>query len=51
MVQLGLIYDRDNENEKAFKWYQKAADAGNAYGKERLEFLKKWMENNIKKDR
>ncbi len=41
MVQLGIIYDRDNENEKAEYWYKKAADAGNEYGKERLELLKK----------
>ncbi len=41
MVQLGIIYDRDNENEKAEYWYRKAADAGNEYGKECLELLKK----------
>lgn len=45
MIQLGIIYDRDNRNDKALKWYQKAADAGNDYGKERLEFLKKWIED------
>ena len=45
MVQLGLIYDRDNENDKALHWYRKAADAGNAYGRERLEFLREWMKN------
>jgi len=43
MVQLGLIYDRDGENDKALSWYQKAADAGSAYGKERLAFLTSWM--------
>jgi TPR repeat protein len=42
MTQLGLIYDRENENDKALFWYQKAADAGHAYGKERLAFLQKW---------
>lgn len=36
MVQLGIIYDRDDEVEKAVYWYQKAIDAGNEYGKERL---------------
>ena len=46
MVQLGIIYDRDNENDKALHWYQKAADLGNEYGRERLEFLKGWMERN-----
>ena len=42
MVKLGIIYDRDNEIDKALYWYQKAADAGNAHGKERLEFLLRW---------
>jgi hypothetical protein len=46
MLQQGLIYDRDNENDKALHWYRKAADAVNAYGKERLAFLRKWMEMN-----
>lgn len=41
MVQLGIIYDRDNEDEKAFYWYQKATDAGDEYGRERLVSLKK----------
>ncbi|MCP3678587.1 MAG: hypothetical protein GY721_13695 [Deltaproteobacteria bacterium] len=45
MAQLGLIYDRDGENDKALEWYQKAADAGDAYGKERLAFLKKWLQS------
>jgi len=45
MAQLGLIYDRDNDNEKALYWYRKAADAGNAYGKERLAFLTKWLQD------
>ncbi|MCP4041144.1 MAG: hypothetical protein GY731_04190 [Gammaproteobacteria bacterium] len=45
MAQLGLIYPRDGKNEKALEWYQKAADAGNAYGKERLAFLKKWLQS------
>ena len=41
MVQLGLIYDRDREDEKAMHWYTKAAEAGNEYGKERLALLRK----------
>jgi len=51
MVQLGLIYDRDNENDKALAWYQKAADAGSGYGKERLQFLTKWMAKGPGSDR
>jgi TPR repeat protein len=43
MAQLGVCYDRDNDNDKALYWYRKAADAGNAYGKERLAFLTKWL--------
>ncbi len=41
MVQLGLLYDRANDNKDALYWYQKASDAGDVRGKERLEFLKK----------
>ncbi|WP_298861195.1 TIR domain-containing protein [uncultured Gimesia sp.] len=45
MTQLGLCYDRNSENDKALKWCQKAADAGDAYGKERLAFLKQWLKD------
>ena len=41
MAQLGLIYDRDNKNDKALYWYRKATDLGNPLGKERLEFLQR----------
>jgi len=46
MYQLGLIYDRDNENYKALEWYMKAVYAGNDESKERIKFLEKWMEKN-----
>ena len=41
MVRLGIIYDRDNDDDKAMEWYRKAAESGNVYGLERLEFIKK----------
>lgn len=45
MAQLGLCYDRNNENNKALLWYQKAADAGDKFGKGRLAFLTRWLKN------
>ena len=44
MYQLGLIYDRDNENQKALEWYKKASAKGHKEAKEQLEFLQEWME-------
>ena len=44
MIQLGIIYDRDDEIEKAVYWYQKAIDAGNEYGKERLARFQRQVE-------
>jgi WD40 repeat protein len=46
MYQLGLIYDRDNENQKALNWYKKAANKGHTEVKERVKFLTEWMKNN-----
>ena len=43
MYQLGLIYDRDNQNQKALYWYKKALAKGYKEAKEQLEFLEKWM--------
>ena len=43
MYQLGLIYDRDNENQKAVYWYKKASAKGHKEAKEQLEFLQEWM--------
>ena len=39
MVQLGLIYARSDDIEQARVWYRKAAEAGNAEGKDRLALL------------
>ena len=46
MFKLGLIYDRDNENNKALEWYRKSESAGSADAKERIVFLEKWMKIN-----
>lgn len=46
MYQLGLIYDKDNENGKALEWYDKARNSGCVEAKERIEFLKNWMKVN-----
>jgi hypothetical protein len=40
---LSLTYDRDNQNDNALHSYEMAANAGNAYARERLEFLKGWL--------
>jgi len=39
MLKLGAIYERSEETGKALQWYQKAARAGNAEGKKKLEVL------------
>lgn len=39
MLKLGAIYQRSWETEKAVQWYQKAAQAGSAEGKRKLEAL------------
>ncbi len=44
MYQLGLIYDRDNQNQKALEWYKKASAKGHKEAKEQLAFLEEWME-------
>lgn len=46
MYQLGIIYDRDGENEKALDWYNKALIAGHQDAQERIKFLEKWMKEN-----
>ena len=48
MYQLGLIYDRNNENDKALEWYKKSSTKGHDGAKERVEFLEGWMRNNLK---
>lgn len=46
MYELGLIYDRDNENNKALEWYKKASAKGYSEAEERVVFLEEWIKNN-----
>ncbi|MDM8537606.1 hypothetical protein QUF70_12685 [Desulfobacterales bacterium HSG17] len=43
MTELGIIYDRDNELDKAYLWYTKAVKAGNKRAKERMKIFKQWL--------
>jgi len=46
MHERGLIYDRDNENQKALEWYKKSAKKGYKEAEERVVFLEGWMREN-----
>jgi len=46
MYELGLIYDRDNENQTALEWYKKSAQKGYKEAEERVVFLEGWMREN-----
>jgi TPR repeat protein len=43
MVELGIIYDRDNELDKAYHWYSKAIETGSERGKERMKIFRQWL--------
>ncbi|MBF0235665.1 MAG: PD40 domain-containing protein [Desulfamplus sp.] len=43
MVELGIIYDRDNELDKAVEWYSKAIKAGSERAKERMGVFRQWL--------
>ena len=43
MVELGIIYDRDNELDKAWHWYSKAIEAGSQRAKERMKIFRQWL--------
>ncbi len=45
MLEMGIIYDRDDELDKAEFWYKKALAAGNEYAKKRLKLLEIWKED------
>jgi WD40 repeat protein/Flp pilus assembly protein TadD len=45
MLQLGIIYDRWDDIEKARYWYQKAVEAGNDKGRVRLTLLNSRLTN------
>ncbi len=42
MLNLGLIYDGDENLKKAEYWYERALKTGNKEAEERLKFLKVW---------
>ena len=41
MLQLGIIYHRDNKYQQAKHWYEKAKEAGHPQAEERLDILEK----------
>ena len=43
MVEIGKIYERSGDNERASDWYRKATDAGSKEGKKRLLALLNWL--------
>ena len=43
MVELGIVYDRCNELEKARYWYDQAIQAGSDQGRQRMKIFKKWL--------
>jgi hypothetical protein len=47
MVELGIIYDRDNELDKAFHWYTQAIETGsgsvNERARERMKIFRQWL--------
>jgi dipeptidyl aminopeptidase/acylaminoacyl peptidase len=43
MIELGIIYDRDNELDKAWKWYNRALHAGSDRAEERITVFKQWL--------
>jgi WD40 repeat protein len=43
MIELGIIYDRDNELDKAWKWYNRALNAGSPRAEERIKVFKQWL--------
>jgi TPR repeat protein len=47
MVELGTIYDRDNELDKAFHWYTQAIETGsgsvNERARERMKIFRQWL--------
>jgi dipeptidyl aminopeptidase/acylaminoacyl peptidase len=43
MIELGIIYDRDNELDKAWKWYTRALHAGSDRAEERITVFKQWL--------
>jgi WD40 repeat protein len=47
MYNLGLIYDKLKENDKAIYWYSKAIEKGDIQAKERLSILNTWLHSKV----
>lgn len=45
MLQIGIIYDRNNDLARALRWYGKAIKAGNAQAKKQQDILLRWLED------
>ena len=43
MVQLGLIYECANNDERALDWYRRAAEAGDPAGARHFAFFGNWL--------
>ncbi|TAA73696.1 MAG: WD40-like Beta Propeller Repeat [Candidatus Electronema aureum] len=45
MLQIGTIYDRNNDLARALQWYQRAIKAGSPQAKEQQDRLLHWLED------
>jgi len=45
MLQIGIIYDRNNDLARALQWYQRAIKAGSVQAKEQQSRLLHWLED------
>ncbi len=45
MLQIGIIYDRNNDLARALRWYGKAIKAGNEQAKKQRDILLHWLED------
>ena len=45
MLQIGIIYDRNNDITRALRWYGKAIKAGNKQAKKQQDILLHWLED------
>ena len=45
MLQIGIIYDRNNDIARALRWYGKAVKAGNEQAKKQRDILLHWLED------
>jgi hypothetical protein len=45
MLQIGIIYDRNNDLARALRWYGKAIKAGNKQAEKQQDILLHWLED------